>query len=144
IKAAEAQVGNVDAQLGQLAVRLDEAQVHAPAAGIVSTLLNQPGDMVQPNFPMVEMLLDGSYFVQVFIPEDKHSWAQPGTQAQISLDTYPGETFSGTVTYLATAGEFTPRNLQTKEKRVEEVYRCKVKLADTQHKLRPGMVCDVT
>jgi multidrug resistance efflux pump len=144
ITGAEAQVANLQAQLAQLQVRLDEAQVHAPAAGVVSSVLNQPGDMVQPNFPVLELLLDGSYYIQIFIPEDKHSWAQPGTQAQVTLDTYPGEVFTGEVTYLATSGEFTPRNLQTKEKRVEEVYRCKLKLNDTAHKLRPGMVCDVT
>jgi multidrug resistance efflux pump len=144
IKAAEDQVGNIDAQLEQLAVKLDEAQVHVPAAGVVMTVLNQPGDIVQPNMPLLEILLDGSEYVQVFIPENKQSWAQPGTQAHLSLDTYPGEVFTGQVTYLSTEGEFTPRNLQTKEKRVEEVYRCKVKLDDAGHKLHPGMVCDVT
>jgi HlyD family secretion protein len=58
------------------------------------------------------------------------------------VDTYPGETFAGTVTYLATQGEFTPRNLQTTEKRVEQTFRCKLTV-NAQGKLRPGMVCDV-
>jgi HlyD family secretion protein len=48
------------------------------------------------------------------------------------------------VTYLAAEGEFTPRNLQTKEKRVEEVFRCKVRVDDPSGRLRPGMVCDIT
>ena len=39
--------------------------------------------------------------MQVFIPEAKHSWTQPGMQARIMLDTYPGQTFTGTLTWLS-------------------------------------------
>jgi hypothetical protein len=40
-------------------------------------------------------------------------------------------------------GEFTPRNLQTTEKRVEQTFRCKLVIDDAKGQLRPGMMCDI-
>jgi len=144
IAAAAARISTIDAQIAALDVSLSEARVISPEAGVVLTVNHQPGDLLAAGTPVVTMLLPSSYFIQVFIPEQKLSWVQPGARAALAVDAYPGEAFSGTVTYLADTGEFTPRNLQTKEKRVEEVFRCKVKVDDTSGRLRPGMVCDVT
>lgn len=144
IDAAQARLEGVNAQMAGLGISLDESRVSAPSAGVVVTLNYQPGDLVPPGGAVINMLRSGSFFVQVFIPENKLSWVQPGVLAKLAVDAYPGELFSGRVTYLATQGEFTPRNLQTKEKRVEEVFRCKVQVDDPSGRLRPGMVSDVT
>lgn len=144
IAAAQARLERVGAQIAGLEIAVAEAKVFSPAAGQVLTLNYQPGDLVPPGGAVISMLEGGSYFVQVFIPEDKLSWVQPGMTAQLAVDAYPGASFSGTVTYLSAQGEFTPRNLQTKEKRVEQVFRCKVEVSDSSARLRPGMVCDVS
>lgn len=144
LAAAAARVETINAQIAALDVSLGEARVLAPEAGVVLTVDHQPGDLLPPNTPVFDLLLPSSFYVQVFIPEQKLSWAQPGAEAVLAVDAYPGETFQGKVTFLSSSGEFTPRNLQTKEKRVEEVFRCKVKVEDPAGRLRPGMVCDVT
>lgn len=142
IAAAGAQVAATEAEIDVLAVQVAESKVFAPVNGAVLRQHKQPGDLVQPGQPVFTLLLTGSYYVQVFVPEDKLSWAQPGTQVDLQVDTFPGETFAGEVTYLATQGEFTPRNLQTTEKRVEQTFRCKV-VVEATGRLRPGMVGDV-
>lgn len=144
IAAAQARLERVGAQLAGLDISVAESRVVAPSAGAVLTLNYRPGDLVPPGAAVIGMLEAGSYFVQVFIPENKLSWVQPGMLAELAVDAYPGVAFRGKVTYLATQGEFTPRNLQTKEKRVEEVFRCKLQVEDPSGRLRPGMVCDVT
>jgi HlyD family secretion protein len=144
IAAASAQVGQAEAQLELAHIRLDEARVLAPADGMVLTANFEPGDLVLPNQPIFNVLLTDSYYVQVFVPENRLGWALPGRTARLHVDTYPSEEFVGTVTYLATQGEYTPRNLQTTEKRVEQTFRCKLTVADSAGKLRPGMICDVT
>lgn len=141
IQAAEAGVGALQAQLEALQTRISELQIAAPADGLVLTVSLEPGDILPPAQPLCSLLVDGSMYVQVFIPEDKLSWATPGSHATVRVDSLPQETFAGTVSYLSAQGEFTPRNLQTKEKRVEQVFRCKISLDSS--KLRPGMACDV-
>ena len=143
IAAAGARVEQIAAQIALLDISIAEARVQAPAAGIIQTLNVQAGDIVAPGQAIYNIILPQSYFVQVFIPADKLSWAEPGAQASIAVDAYPAELFSGTVSFLATEGEFTPRNLQTKEKRVEQVFRCKVSINDASGRLRPGMACDL-
>jgi HlyD family secretion protein len=143
IAAAQARLERVGAQIAGLEISVAESKVFAPSAGSVLTLNYRPGDLVPQGAAVIDILQTGSYFVQVFIPENKLSWVAPGTPSQLSVDAYPGVAFSGKVTFLATQGEFTPRNLQTKEKRVEEVFRCKVQVDDPSGRLRPGMVCDV-
>ncbi len=143
IAAAKAQVDSASAQIGGLDVSLGESTVLAPQDGVILTVNHQPGDLLAAGQPLFSLLLTDSYYIQVFIPEDKLSWVQPGSRASFEVDAYPDEDFEGVVTYLSTLGEFTPRNLQTKQKRVEQVFRCKVRISDVDHKLRPGMVCDV-
>ena len=58
--------------------------------------------------------------------------------------TWPGRTFNGGVTYIATEAEFTPKNVQTAEERVRLVYAVKVRIDDDpKMDLKPGMPVDV-
>lgn len=141
LAAAIAAWDGAKAELEMLDTRIRELEITAPAAGTVLSLSHESGDLVGPGEALCSILLDGSFYVQVFIPEDKLSWAMPGTMAKLAVDSLPGESIEGEVTFLASQGEFTPRNLQTKEKRVEQVFRCK--LAVSGMSLRPGMACDV-
>jgi len=143
IERALANIDAVEAQIAELEVSLEESSVTAPAAAVVLATGYQPGDLILPGGEVARLLLDGRMFIQIFVPQDKLGWAAPGSTARIEVDTFPGEYFNGEVTYLSTQGEFTPRNLQTKEKRVEEVFRAKVQVDDDTGRLRPGMVCDV-
>lgn len=144
IAAANARIASIAAQIEGLEVSLAEAMVRAPDAGNVLIVSHQPGELLAPGTSICTLLLTSANYVQVFIPEEKLSWALPGAKAVLTVDAYPADSFQGVVTYLAAEGEFTPRNLQTKEKRVEQVFRCKVRVDDTSGRLRPGMVCDVT
>jgi hypothetical protein len=60
------------------------------------------------------------------------------------VDSFPGETFSGTVVYISDQAEFTPRNVQTVEGRKTTVYAIKLNVPNADLKLKPGMPADVT
>jgi HlyD family secretion protein len=67
-----------------------------------------------------------------------------GQPAEIRIDSYADRTFAGTVSFIASEAEFTPRNVQTKEERVKLVYRVKVRVVgDTAAVLKPGLSADV-
>jgi len=67
-----------------------------------------------------------------------------GQSVQVTVDTFPGRTFLGKVTYIAPEAEFTPRNVQTKEERVTTVFGVRVELPNRDHALKPGMPADAT
>jgi hypothetical protein len=58
------------------------------------------------------------------------------------VDAYPGEVFAGSVTFINHEAEFTPRNVQTQEERVNLVFGVKITLDNPDHRLKPGMPAD--
>ncbi|MEA4909580.1 MAG: hypothetical protein VB089_18305, partial [Anaerolineaceae bacterium] len=62
----------------------------------------------------------------------------------IQVDSYPGVTFTGTVTHIADQAEFTPRNVQTVESRSATVYAVEISIPNPENQLKPGMPADAT
>jgi HlyD family secretion protein len=60
------------------------------------------------------------------------------------VDSFPGNDFRARVRRVASDAEFTPRNVQTTEKRAELVFEMKVDLLEKHQGLRAGMYADVT
>jgi HlyD family secretion protein len=65
-----------------------------------------------------------------------------GQTVRVRADSFPGETFNGTITFISSESEFTPKTIQTPEERIKLVYRTKVSLENTQQRLKPGMPAD--
>jgi HlyD family secretion protein len=58
------------------------------------------------------------------------------------VDSFPGETFKGKISFVSSESEFTPKTIQTQEERIKLVYRVKVTLENTGQRLKPGMPAD--
>ncbi len=59
------------------------------------------------------------------------------------VNSFPGQTFSGTVSFISNQAEFTPKNVQTVDSRQTTVYAIKLDLAPNGGMLKPGMPADV-
>lgn len=68
---------------------------------------------------------------------------QLGQTVQVSVDAYPGRTFSGQVTRIADEPEFTPRNVATVEERLNTFYAVRIRLENPDGLLKSGMAVDV-
>jgi HlyD family secretion protein len=60
----------------------------------------------------------------------------------VTIDSYPGRTFPGTVSEISSQAEFTPKNVQTKKERVNLVFRIKIAVPSSGGVLKPGMPAD--
>jgi len=60
------------------------------------------------------------------------------------VDTFQGEVFHGRIEEIASRGEFTPRNVQTRDERSHQVFGLRVRLDNSARKLSAGMAADVT
>jgi hypothetical protein len=61
----------------------------------------------------------------------------------VRVDSFPNEEFKGVVEQINRQAEFTPRNVQTVEDRIRQVFGVKVRLENRDDKLRAGMSADV-
>jgi HlyD family secretion protein len=59
------------------------------------------------------------------------------------VDSFPGKKYDGTVTYISSEAEFTPKNVQTKDERIKLVFGVKVSIRNVNSELKPGMPADV-
>jgi multidrug resistance efflux pump len=136
-------VEQAEANLDLLDAQIDKLTVYAPMDGIVLTRNVEPGEFVQPGAVSFALADLNEITITVYVPEDRYGQISLGQQAQVTVDSFPGETFTAEVIQIADQAEFTPRNIQTVEGRSSTVYAIKLQVTDSEGKLKIGMPADV-
>lgn len=137
-----------DVEMAKAALAYDEArfrerQVVAPSAATVEVLDIRPGDLIAPNTPIATLLEQDQIYVRIYLPETEFGKIKIGEKAEIRVDSFPNDVFAGVVEQINQQAEFLPRNVQTREERVHQVYGVKVRIDDATHRVRAGMAADV-
>jgi len=140
---AESAVAQAESNLALLDVQIAKLTVYAPADGVILTRNVEPGEFVQPGAVALSMADLTTLNITVYVPEDRYGQISLGQTVTVSVDSFPGVTFTGTVTHIADQAEFTPRNVQTAEGRSSTVIAIKIDVADSAGKLKIGMPADV-
>jgi multidrug resistance efflux pump len=142
IAVARAQLERDQRRLSTLGEQQKELVVVAPIAGTVQSMGVRPGDLVGPNQPVAQIVEQGQLWVTVYVPETELGLIRNGMPARITVDTFPRRAFKGHVIQIATEGEYTPRNVQTRSQRADQVFGVKVAI-NGEGVLKPGMAADV-
>ena len=132
-----------EAQQAEIDTQLREMQILAPTNCVLEVLSVKVGDVLAPNREAATLLLTGHLWVRVFVPEPWLGHIQLGQAVKARGDSFGGREFTGTVEQIARAAEFTPRNAQTVEERIKQVFGVKIRLNNEGDKLRAGMNVDV-
>jgi len=136
LTAAQAQVAALDAQLR-------EANLSAPADGVIETVSVRPGDLVPPNQIVMTMLESSQLWVKVYVPETDLSRIRVGQSADVEIDALNQRHFNGHIQEIASEAEFLPRNVQTYNDREHEVFGVKVQVENPGGVLKSGMSATV-
>lgn len=142
IAQARAALQQADDHLSYLLRQNEELVVRAPADGVIQTMDLRPGDLVTPNQPVATILELSQIWVRVYVPEPDLGRVRLGERAEITVDTYPKRIFPGKVVEIRSQAEYTPRNVQTPEQRMDQVFGVKVAI-DPVSELKPGMAATV-
>ena len=95
-----------------------------------------------PNQAVAEILESSQLWVRVFVPETELGLIHVNQAVRVHVDTFPSQSFPGHIGTISSQGEYTPRNVQTRAQRVEQVFAVKV-LVDANPALKAGMAADV-
>ncbi|MGB2589931.1 MAG: efflux RND transporter periplasmic adaptor subunit [Candidatus Acidiferrum sp.] len=137
-----------DVDLAKAAYSYDEAkfrerQVIAPSEATVEVLDVRPGDLIAPNTPVATLLEKDQIYVRIYIPETEIGRIHVGEKADVRVDSFPNTVFDGIVEQINQQAEFLPRNVQTREERVHQVFGVKIRINDPAGKVLAGMAADV-
>src|SRR5262245_13586567 len=140
---ARAQLAESQARLDQINVQLAEGEVKSPANALVETLSIRPGDLLIPNQTIARLLEKDQIFLRVFVPEPQLGLIRIGQHAKIKIDTFPDRSFDGVIEQINSQGEFTPRNVQSRDERNHQVFGVKVRIENHKGIVKAGMAAEV-
>lgn len=141
---AKTAIGQAQASLGLIDTQIAKLTIYAPMDGTILTRNVESGEFVQPGAIALTMANLNELTITVYVPEDQYGKISLGQKATVTVDSFSGETFNAEVVHIADQAEFTPRNVQTVEGRSSTVYAIKLKVSDSEGKLKIGMPADVT
>ena len=142
IAAARADVLRAEGELKEAEARWAEREVRSPSKATVEVMDLRPGDLIPANAVVARLLEADQLFVIVYVPESKIGQVRIGQKAQVKVDAFP-QTFSATVEQIRQKAEFLPRNVQTADERVHQVIGVKLRVDNSENKLRAGIAADV-
>ena len=144
IQRAEAEY-QARAQAGESArLQLEHTQLPSPVSGMVTVRLSEAGEVVGAGQPVLRVAELSKPWVRAYLSEPNLGRVRIGQKAQVSIDSFPDRVFEGTLSFISPVAEFTPKTVETRELRVDLVYRVKVQVDNPRGVLKIGMPADVT
>lgn len=142
IALAESQVKQAQAALLALNVEREKHTLVTPLSGWVVERVAHEGEMAAPGMSLLTLADLGDVTLTVYVPEPDIGTVSIGQPVDVFVDAFPGKAFTGQIVYISNEAEFTPKNVQTKEERVNTVFAVKIRLDNQEQQLKPGMPAD--
>jgi HlyD family secretion protein len=144
VEAARAHVSLERANIMVAERNLADADLMAPAAGVITTRVREPGAVVAAGETAYILTLDQPVWVRAYVGEPDLGRLHPGMIAAVTTDVPGGKSYRGRVGFISPVAEFTPKTVETRELRTDLVYRLRVIVEDVGDGLRQGMPVTVT
>jgi HlyD family secretion protein len=141
---AKASLAAAQAQVALLEKQLADAVLTAPADGVIRARVMEPGEMASPQKTVLTLALTHPKWVRCYVGEERLGQMKPGMKVKVFSDSFPGDAVEGSVGYVSSVAEFTPKTLQTPELRTALVYEVRIVVTDPEERLRLGMPVTVS
>ncbi len=112
--------------------------IKAPFSATVEAKYIFDGELATPGSPLAGLLRPEDRYVRVYIPVTELEHVHVGTGVRIELDASPGTSYAGRITFIANETQFTPKNIETRDDRVTQVYEAKATILEGLEHFRPG------
>jgi len=143
IQTLEAQLQAAKSDLLLAENRINDTKIKSPISGRISGMFLDKGETVMAGSPVFSVLDPQDLWVRVYIPEKEIGKVFLDQKAEITVNTFPNEIFSGRVIHISDQAQFTPKNVQTKDQRTSTVFPVKITIDEGLQKLKPGITADI-
>ena len=118
---------NIDVQIQQIDDQLEKSIIENPINGTVLAKYAEPNEITSFGKPLYKIADLTTMQLRVYISEKQLSSIKIGQEVTVKIDDENGlKNYSGTIFWIASEAEFTPKIIQTKEERVNLVYAVKI------------------
>jgi HlyD family secretion protein len=130
----------LDAQVALIDDRLARSSIASPLNGTVLTRYVEAGEYVQQGQPLFKLAALDSLTFRAYVSGAQLGELRLGQEVRVGVDRADTiATLPGRVTWIASAAEFTPTPIQTREERTDQVYAVKIAVGNADGLLKIGM-----
>lgn len=135
----QAQEEELAASLAVYARQLEYGTVVAPSNGTVLVRNLEDGEVAAAGATGLRIADLESLELRVYLEAPDLDRVELGQRMPVVIDAMPGEKMEGTVSWISSEAEFTPKNAQTRNARAQLVYAVKLRVANPDGRLHVGM-----
>lgn len=110
---------------------LSDCRLYAPYSGYVAEKLVEAGQNAAPGMPVIKLVSINNVKIKIAVPEDEMSGIRVGQSALVRVPALQNMSCGGRVTEKGVSADPLSRS-----------YEVKIEVANSDHKLLPGMVCE--
>jgi HlyD family secretion protein len=139
----------LEANRALLRDQLDKCYLRAPSGGIVISRYKNPGEVVGPGMPVLELATFDTLYADFYVPQPVLAQLKYGQEVRIRVDTQDekggkDELFvPAAISWIGNEAEFSPKNIQTRESRNELVFKVRAEAANPDGTLKRGLPVEV-
>lgn len=144
-QSVRSEINATRARLNQIEQQLRDALIINPVNGTILNTYVEPHELVSQGQPLYQIANLDTLELRVYVSGAQLPSVKLGQSVNVLVDKNEEENqqLSGSVSWIASEAEFTPRMIQTKEERVTQVYAVKVKVPNLDGILKIGMPGEV-
>ncbi len=143
IDAAAAALAQQQATVEVAERNLADADLIAPSDGVIESRAREVGAIVGVGETVFVESLTKPVWVRTYVSEPDLPGVHPGMAVEVKLDDPKIPLMKGTIGFISTEAEFTPKTVETRELRTALVYRLRVVVDNDGGALRQGMPVEV-
>lgn len=138
------QISTTDVQVSQLQDQLRKCHITTPVAGTVLEKYVEKGEFVATGKPLFKMANTSQMFIRAYVTSAQLQNIKVGQKAKVFADYGDGKKkeYLGTVSWISSKSEFTPKTILTDDERADLVYALKVAIKNDGY-VKIGMYGEV-
>jgi HlyD family secretion protein len=137
------EVKSIDVQIEKIKDQIQKSKIINPIKGTVLAKYAEPNEITAFGKPIYKIADISEMTLRVYVSETQLSQIKVGQNVTIKIDSANEmKSYQGTISWIASSAEFTPKIVQTKEERINLVYAVKVKVKN-DGSLKIGMPAEM-
>ena len=135
---------SLQAQIRQTDDLISKCVLHSPIDGTVLVNFVKEAEFVAPGKPLYTIQDVNTLTLKAYVSETQLTSIKLNQKVKVEVDALTGtQTIDGTIYWISSQAEFTPKQIQTKEERRNLVYAIKIKVDNKEGLLKIGMPANV-
>ncbi|MDL2213317.1 HlyD family efflux transporter periplasmic adaptor subunit [Bacteroides sp. OttesenSCG-928-J23] len=130
----------IEVQIEQISDQIDKSLIASPIEGTVLSKYAEAGEVTSAGRALFKVANLDNMYLRAYITSDQLTQMQLGQQVKVYADFGANDMkeYSGTITWISGKAEFTPKTIQTRNERANQVYAVKIAVRNDGY-LKHGM-----